>query len=97
MKTITTRIPEEEEEELKKIEEEEGAKRSEVLRRLIGRSIKDWKKEKALKMLEDREVSLRKAAELAGVSYLKMWEMASKQGLEVGYDLDELERDLERI
>lgn len=97
MKTITTRIPEEEEEELKKIEEEEGAKRSEVLRRLIERSIKDWKREKALEMLKDREVTLRKAAELAGVSYLKMWEMASEQGLGSGYGLDELERDLERI
>lgn len=97
MKTITTRIPEEDEEELKKIEEEEGAKRSEILRRLIEKSIKDWKMKKALEMLEDREVSFRKAAELAGVSYLKMWEMVSEQGLESGYDLDDLDRDMERI
>ncbi|MFW6196903.1 MAG: UPF0175 family protein [Thermoplasmatota archaeon] len=97
MKTVTTRIPEEEQKWLEEIEKESGSARSEVLRRLIEDGLKLWRREKALDMLKDHKTTIRKAAEIAGVSYVEMLEMASKEGIDIGYDVEELEKDLERI
>lgn len=97
MKTVTTRIPEEDEKLLEKIQEKEKTGRSEALRRLIEKGIDDWRRERALELLEDHKVTLRKATDLAGVSYVEMLELASEEGIESGYDLEDLERDMERI
>lgn len=97
MKTVTTRIPEDDEEALAELEREMSADRSEVLRRLIRHGLEDWRKEKALDRLRDHEITLRKAAELAGVSYLEMLTLAGEEGIDVGYTSADLERDLDRI
>ncbi len=97
MKTVTTRIPVEEQKWLEEFEKESGAQRSEVLRRLIERGLNEWRKEKALESLKDRKATVRSAAEIAGLTYIEMLELASEEGIDMGYDLKELERDLERI
>jgi predicted HTH domain antitoxin len=97
MKTVTTRIPEDDEEALAELEEEMSADRSEVLRRLIRQGLNDWRKERALKQLRDHSITLRKAAELADVSYVEMLTLAAEKGIDVGYTTDDLERDLDRI
>lgn len=97
MRTVTTRIPKGDEETLAELEEEMSADRSEVLRRLIRQGLDDWRKERALDRLRDHSITLRKAAELAGVSYVEMLTLASEEGIDVGYTTDNLERDLDRI
>ena len=97
MKTVTTRIPEDDEERLRELEEEISADRSEVLRRLIRQGLDDWRKEKALEGLRDRTMTVRRAAETAGVSYVEMLALASEEDFDIGYDDDELERDLRKI
>ena len=97
MKTVTTRIPEAEEEMLAELEAEMSADRSEVLRRLIRQGLDDWRRERALDRLRDHDVTLRKAAELADVSYVEMLTLASEEGIDVGYTTDDLERDLDWI
>lgn len=97
MKTVTTRIPEDDEEALSELEREMSADRSEVLRRLIRDGLEDWRREKALERLGNHEVTLRKAAQIAGVSYVEMLALASEEGVDVGYSTDNLERDLDRI
>lgn len=97
MKTVTTRLPEDVEALLSELEEEMGADRSEVLRRLIRDGLQDWRKEKALDQLRDHAITLRRAAEIADVPYTEMLSLAASEGIDVGYGLDDLERDLERI
>ncbi len=97
MKTVTTRIPEEDEELLAELEAELTADRSEVLRRLIRQGLEDWRRERALEQLRDHEVTLRRAAEIADVTYVEMLSIAGKEGIDVGYTTDDLERDLDRI
>lgn len=97
MKTVTTRIPEDDEELLAQLEEELGADRSEVLRRLIRDGLEGWRREKALEKLRDHAVTLRKAADIAGVDYVEMLSLAEEEGVDVGYGLEDLEADLERI
>lgn len=97
MKTVTTRLPEEEEALLGELQDELGADRSEVLRRLISDGLDDWRRERALERLRNHSVTLRRAAELADVSYVEMVELAAAEGIDVGYSDDDLERDLDRI
>lgn len=97
MRTVTTRIPEDDEKALAELEAEMSADRSEVLRRLIRQGLGDWRKERALDRLREHEITLRKAAELADVSYVEMLTLASEEGIDAGYTTEDLERDLDRI
>lgn len=97
METVTTRIPEEDERLLAELESDWSADRSEVLRRLIRDGLDDWRRERALADLESGALTLRKAAELADVSYVEMLTLAAEEGIDVGYTADDLERDLDRI
>jgi len=97
METVTTRIPEADEEALSALEEELTANRSEVLRRLIRDGLAEWRTEKALEQLRDHDVTLRRAAEIADVSYVEMLSLAGEAGVDIGYATDDLERDLGRI
>ncbi|ELY54966.1 hypothetical protein C491_17754 [Natronococcus amylolyticus DSM 10524] len=97
MKTVTTRLPEDDEAALSELEEELAADRSEVLRRLIRDGLEEWRKEKALTQLRDHTITLRRAAEIADVPYVEMLSLAADEGIETGYTTDDLERDLERI
>ena len=97
METVTTRIPEADEEVLSELEEDLTADRSEVLRRLIRDGLAEWRREKALEQLGDHDVTLRRAAEIADVSYVEMLSLAGEAGADIGYTTDDLERDLGRI
>ena len=97
MKTVTTRIPEDDEELLSELEQEMTADRSEVLRRLIRKGLTDWRKGKALNQLREHKITLRRAAEIADVTYVEMLSLAAEEGIDTGYTTDELERDLGRI
>lgn len=97
MKTVTTRIPEDDEEVLSELEMEMSADRSEVLRRLIRQGLSDWRKEKALEEFREHNVTLRKAADIADVPYVEMLSLAAETGIDIGYTSDDLERDLDRI
>ena len=97
MKPVTTRIPEDDEELLAELEREMTADRSEVLRRLIRDGLKDWRKQKALDQLREHEVTLRRAAEMANMTYVEMLSLAAEENIDIGYTTDELERDLGRM
>lgn len=95
MKVITSRIPEKYLKDLEMIQEEEKIDRAEAVRRLLTKAISEWKKERALKLLKDHKITIRTAASLAEVTYVEMLELA--KNIDIGYDLEELERDLERF
>jgi len=97
MKTVTTRLPEADEEVLAELEKEWTADRSEVLRRLIRQGLADWRRERALSALRDHEITLRRAADLADVTYVEMLSLAAEEGIDVGYTTEALERDLDRL
>ena len=95
VKVITSRIPEKYFEDLEKIQKEEKIDRAEAVRRLLTKAISEWKKEKALTLLKDHKITIRQAASMADTTYVEMLELA--KNIEIGYDLDELERDVERM
>lgn len=97
MKTVTTRITEDDEEALAELEQELTADRSAVLRRLIRQGLTEWRKEKALDQLREHTITLRRAAEIADVTYVEMLSLAAQEGIDTGCTTDDLERDLGRM
>ena len=94
MKVITARIEDKDFEDLKVIEKEEQSDRAEVMRKLLVMSIKEWKMKKALELIEKRKITIRKAAELAGVSYVEMLDAMAKANVAIGYSLKDLHHDI---
>lgn len=94
MKVITARIEDKYFEDLKKIEKEEQTERAEVMRKLLASAIKEWKAKKALELLKEHKVTLRRAAKLADVSYIEILDLASKSDIDIGYSLKDLREDL---
>jgi uncharacterized protein with von Willebrand factor type A (vWA) domain len=61
IKTVTTRIPEDDEKALAELEAEMSADQSEVLRQLIRQGFSNWHQEKVLDELRDHTTTVRKA------------------------------------
>ena len=93
MKVITSRISDEYFNDLKMIEKDEHADRAEVIRKLLAKGIKEWKLNKAIELLREHKVTIRKGAKIAAVSYIEMLDLASKHGIDIGYSLEDLEKD----
>jgi len=96
MKAITTRIEDKYFEDLKRIEKEEQTERAEVMRKLLASAIKEWKTKKALELLKEHKITIRKAVKLTGASYIEMLDLASKADINIGYSAKELRKDLEK-
>ena len=97
MKVITARIDDESLAELERIEKVEQTDRAEVIRKLLVRGIQDWKMKKALEELREGRVTIRKAAAIAGITYIEMLDIASASGLDLGYTLADLEKDVRSL
>jgi predicted HTH domain antitoxin len=96
MKVITTRIDDKYFEDLKIIEKEEARDRAEVIRRLLAIAIKEWKIKKSLELLKKHKITMRKAASIAGVSYVEMLDLSSQEDIDSGYTIKDLQEDLKK-
>ncbi|MYL66191.1 UPF0175 family protein [Halorubrum distributum] len=96
MPTISARIPEDLEAELEEYLESERINRSTAVRKLLAEGLNEWRRERAIDRFADGEVSLAKAAELAGVS---VWEFADlvKEVDDAWVSADHLEADLDEL
>lgn len=96
MEVVTARIEDEYLKDLKRIEKEEQIDRAEAIRRLLARAIKDWKIERTLELIRKRKLTIRKAAEFVGVSYMEMLDLIAKADIDIGYGMADLRKDMER-
>ncbi|MHA1644294.1 MAG: UPF0175 family protein [Candidatus Freyarchaeota archaeon] len=71
--TISSRISKKLARDLETYMREESLEKSASIRKLLSEALKNWKKERALKMLKEGKVSFVKAAEIAEMS---VWEFA---------------------
>lgn len=72
---ITARIPQELEKELENYMTIEHLEKSVAVRRLLYKSLQEWREKHALKLLEEGKVSLLKAAKIAGMD---IWSFMEK-------------------
>ncbi len=95
MGTIAVRVDEGVEEAISRIMREEGLDKSSTVRKLLKKGIAQWKIEKALEKLRNGEVTLWKAAELAGVSLYEMIEIVKEKKVDyIHISPEELEEEI---
>ena len=93
-KTIAARVPENIDRYLKEIMIEERLDKSATTRKILELGICEWRKEKALKLLREKKVTLTKAAELAGISVFDFIELVKSVHLDYIYITnDELDKE----
>lgn len=94
MKTVTVRIPEELFKEIEGVCDVEKSDRAEVLRRLLDNALKEWKLKRAIELLRDNKVTIRKAAKIAGRKYVEMLDIASQKGIPIQMEPADVLEDL---
>lgn len=97
MQVVTTRLDDKDLKDLSEIEKAEKSDRAIVIRKLLAKGAKAWKLESAVSRLRGKEISIRKAAELAGVPYSEMLGIMSRENIDSGYTLHDLYDDFEKI
>ena len=94
---VTTRVPDDLYDAIELIQETERTDRSTAVKRLIERGVEEWKLDAAIRRYRDGEVSLGKAAEIAGVSYWQFLDLLESRGVEMNYDESDLESDISAV
>ena len=97
MKTITlsTRLTEKEARELDSFAMVEGMERSSFIKQLLRQGLDAFKFNRAVSLYRAKKISLSKAAEISNMTIQDLLLRFSEQSLELNYDIDELERDLD--
>lgn len=96
MAVITARIPDEMLKDVEQVEKTEHTDRAEAVRKLLAAALKEWKMKRAIELLREHKVSYRKAAEMAGISYMEIWDLAAKRGMDIGLTPEETKRDAKK-
>lgn len=96
-KTFTSRLPDDMVKEIERIAQIEKLDKSSVIRRLLNRAIPEWKLEYALKLYQNGEISIGKAAELSSISIWEFMEKLSQYKIPLNYNLEDLESDLKLV
>jgi len=92
--TLSARVEEEEARKIDQLAAELGLDRGALLRQMIRRGLREIVSQTALDAYRRGEVTLSRAAEMAGISLRDMLLRLSEESLEFNYDLAELERDI---
>jgi predicted HTH domain antitoxin len=82
-KVITAQVEDTMAEELEEFMKVYGADRSTAIRKLLERGMGEWKVERAVTKYGDGEISVMRAAEMAGISIWEFLEILEKRELSV--------------
>lgn len=95
--TISTRLPKKEVKEIEAFAKEEDLDKSTFVKKLIHKSLEEYKIEYAFSLYKEGKVSLGKAAQIAGKSLWDMIELMKKYDVYLNYTIEDLERDIKTI
>lgn len=94
---ISITVPHEVLEKSDIIAKEKLEDRSTVMRELLALGLKQYILKDAIEKYIEGKLSMEKAAELADVSLWKFLDVLKERKIPIRYDLDDLEREIERI
>lgn len=97
LKSVTARLPPEMLREVEKLAEREKIDRSELIRRLLDLALQQRRREEALETYRAGNVTLWKAAEMAGLSLREMMDLVKIEKIPVPYTIEDLRRDVENV
>lgn len=95
--TVSARIPREMEREVEELMREEHLEKSAALRKILHLGLEGYRRERALRLLTERKVTLSKAAQIAKVTIWEMLDLVKERGIVwVGDDVLDDVRDVLR-
>ena len=95
---ISVRLGKELEKDLALVEKKWHVDRSEIIRRLLDKALKEWKIENALQKLVKHRITLAKAAEESGISIWEMLDIVKEKKIDwIGLTPEKIEGDMEMI
>jgi predicted HTH domain antitoxin len=92
--TLSMRLPRTEAARIDRLAKEMGMERPTFLKRALRRGARDMQLEQAVELYRQGQVTLSRAAEMAGLSLRDMIVRLHSSGLELHYQADDLVRDL---
>jgi len=95
--TISARLDDEELALLDSLGELVGFDRSTVLKSILRKGMRDWRIEIAIQQYRAGEITLSRAAEIAGISQWDLIARMDSEGLDLHYGTEELEEDLQSL
>ena len=95
MGTITARLPEDLDRDIEEVAKTEQLDKSTVMRRLLTKSVGEWKAEHALEQYTKRKLSFRQAPHPAALSVWQFNDLLLQRKIPRNYDMAELRRDIE--
>lgn len=95
--TVSVRIDKEGLKEINEISKLEKKTKSNVLREVLGKGIKEKKLEIALEKFRDKEASIGKAARIAQMPLSQFMDVLVERNIDFHYGIKELEEDFEGL
>jgi len=95
--TVSVRIDKPELDEINKISKMEKKTKSDILREVLDKGIKEKKLEIALERYRNKEVSMGKAANIAQMPLSLFMDLLVEKKIEAHYGIKELEEDFEGL
>lgn len=96
-RTVASRLPEGMVRDLELVEEVEQTDRATAVRKLLARSLEEWKLDYCARRYGEGELTLGRAAEEAGVSLWRMMDHVRRRKIAAQYDLEDLGGDLATV
>ena len=94
---ISARMPKAEAKVIDQLAKEEHIDRSAFVKKLLHKSLEEFKVERAFKLYKEGKASLGKAAEMAGKNIWEMIELMEKYNVYLNYSVADLKSDLKTI
>lgn len=96
--TVSVRLDSSDLKEIGIVSKEWKTDRSNAVRQLLAKALKDFKKELALKELQQHKISIGLAAKKAGLNLWEMLDLVKEKNIDwTGYGKDDLEADLKAL
>jgi len=94
MKTISVRLPEQYLHDIEEACRLELVDKGTMLRKLVGTGLQEYRTKKALALYRSGEISLWKAAEMAGITYRGALEELKRSNIPFQYQKEDLDVDI---
>ena len=79
--SISARIPDYIYRDIETYMKDEHLEKSASIRKLLAEGVQHWKKERALRLLEEGKITLLKAAEMSGIPVWKLADIVQEKGI----------------
>ncbi|MBD3203633.1 hypothetical protein GF327_05020 [Candidatus Woesearchaeota archaeon] len=92
--TVATRLPEKDIREIEKFAEEEHTDKSNFLKKLIYKSLREYKIRRAFKLYSQKQISLGSVAKQANVSMWEVFGLMAEYKVNLNYGIHEFKEDI---